>query len=201
MDTYPNNLKNWKPERVTIARGQGTSEGKSVEVKPTQLKTDSSSYLGIKQISPEKLAETVAAIRKRGQSIATLNGSFDLLHAGHLEIIYEAKRQADCLIMALNTDSSIKRYKSPSRPLISLEHRLQMVAALAVVDYVTWFDELDPCKVLSVIKPDVHVNGSEYGKECIEASAVEKFGGKIHIVPLVPGLSTSQIIEKIKNLS
>ncbi len=154
-----------------------------------------------KQVPPEKLTETVAAIRKSGRTIATLNGSFDLLHAGHLKIIHEAKKQADCLIMALNTDRSIQDYKSPDRPLIALEHRLEMVAALEAVDYVTWFDETDPCKLLSVIQPDVHINGSEYGKDCIEADTVRKYGGKIHIVSLVPGLSTSQIIKKIQSLS
>ncbi|CCB89930.1 MAG: adenylyltransferase/cytidyltransferase family protein [Simkania sp.] len=157
--------------------------------------------MNAKQVPPEKLAETVAAIRKSGRTIATLNGSFDLLHAGHLKIIHEAKKQADCLIMALNTDRSIKEYKSPDRPLITLKHRLEMVAALEAVDYVTWFDETDPCKLLSVIQPDVHVNGSEYGKDCIEADTVRKYGGKIHIVSLVPGLSTSQIIDKIKSLT
>ena len=103
--------------------------------------------------------------------------------------------------MALNTDRSIKEYKSLERPLITLRHRLQMVAALEAVDYVTWFDETNPCKILHVIKPDVHVNGSEYGKDCIEAQVVEKYGGRIHIVSLVPGLSTTQIIDKIKHLS
>ena len=154
-----------------------------------------------KQVPPEKLAETVAAIRESGRTIATLNGSFDLLHAGHLKIIDEAKKQADCLIMALNTDRSIQEYKSPDRPLITLEHRLEMVAALEAVDYVTYFDETDPIKLLSVIKPDVHVNGSEYGKDCIEADTVRKYGGEIHVVSLVPGLSTSQIIAKIQSLS
>ena len=157
--------------------------------------------MNAKQVTKEKLAETVAAIRKSGRTIATLNGSFDLLHAGHLKIIHEAKKQADCPIMALNTDRSIKEYKSPDRPLITLKHRLEMVAALEAVDYVTWFDETDPCKLLSVIQPDVHVNGSEYGKDCIEADTVRKYGGKIHIVSLVPGLSTSQIIDKIKSLT
>lgn len=155
----------------------------------------------MKQISPKQLEETVKAIRSKGKTIATLNGSFDLLHAGHLEIIHEAAEQADCLIMALNSDSSIKQYKSSNRPLITLEHRLQMIAALGAVDYVTWFDETDPCRVLEVIKPDVHVNGSEYGHDCIEAGVVKKYGGKIHVVSLVPGLSTTQIIEKIKTLT
>ncbi len=90
------------------------------------------------------LEEKVRGIREEGKTIATLNGSFDLLHAGHLEMIYEASCQADVLIVALNTDASIQQYKSPLRPIIPLEFRLQMVAALESVDYVTWFEETRP---------------------------------------------------------
>lgn len=153
-----------------------------------------------KTILPEHLADKVAEIRKQGKSIATLNGSFDLMHAGHLHIIYEASQVADVLIVALNTDKSIQQYKSVNRPIIPLEYRIQMMSALGFVDYVTWFDETDPIRILSVIKPDVHVNGAEYGANCIEAKAVESFGGRIHIVQLVPGLSTSQVIKKICSL-
>ena len=153
--------------------------------------------LSQKQLNPAKLEETVRELRAAGKTIATLNGSFDLLHAGHLEIISEAAEQADVLIVALNTDRSIKQYKSPLRPIIPLEFRLKMMAALEVVDYVTWFEETDPRAILQKIKPDVHVNGAEYGKNCIEADVVKSNGGRIHIVSLVPGLSTSQIIKKI----
>lgn len=151
-----------------------------------------------KVIAPADLAAKVSALKQEGKSIVTLNGSFDLLHAGHLQIIYEASLQGDILIVALNTDRSIQEYKSKSRPIIPLEYRLQMIAALAFVDYVTWFDETDPRALLSLIKPHVHVNGSEYGENCIEADIVKQGGGKIHIVPLVPGLSTSAILKKIK---
>lgn len=151
-----------------------------------------------KLIHPEKIAAQVASLRSQGKKIATLNGSFDLLHAGHLEIIYEASKVGDVLIVALNSDSSIKKYKSHKRPIITLEYRLQMMAALEFVDYVTWFEETDPIRLLNVIKPDVHVNGAEYGENCIEAEAVKSHGGKIHIVQLVPGLSTSTIIKTIE---
>lgn len=150
-----------------------------------------------KIISPDKLKAKVDEIRKEGKTIATLNGSFDLMHAGHLHMIFSASQQGDVLIVALNTDRSIQEYKSPLRPIIPLEYRLQMMAALGFVNYVTWFDETDPKKILNVIKPDVHVNGAEYGHNCIEAETVISNGGKIHIVDLVPGLSTSQIIKKI----
>lgn len=151
-----------------------------------------------KIINPKDLDRLLLSLRNSKKTIVTLNGSFDLLHAGHLHIIYEASCQADVLIVALNTDSSIKRYKSVSRPIIPLQYRLQMMSAISFVDYVTYFDETDPKKILSVIRPNVHVNGAEYGENCIEAETVKEHGGKIHIVQLKEGLSTSKIIEKIK---
>src|SRR4051812_32552039 len=120
-------------------------------------------WLERKQINPEKLDEAVKEIRSQGLTIATLNGSFDLLHAGHLYIIYQASLQADRLVVALNSDSSIRKYKSIKRPIISLSDRLSMMAALEFVSYVTWFEETDPRAILSRIRPDVHVNGAEYG--------------------------------------
>lgn len=151
-----------------------------------------------KLIEPERVEAFALEMRRQKKKIATLNGSFDLLHAGHMQILYEASCQADVLLVALNTDSSIKRYKSEKRPIISLPYRLQMMASLQFVDYVTWFDETDPRVLLEKIKPDVHVNGAEYGSDCIEADIVKKHGGRIHIVSLVPGLSTSAIMEKIQ---
>ena len=162
------------------------------------LDTNLSNYIALKTIHPQNLEEKVAAWRAEGNTIATLNGSFDLMHAGHLQIIYEASLQADLLLVALNSDASIKQYKSPKRPIIPLDYRLQMMAALAFVDAVTWFEETDPRALLERIRPDVHVNGAEYGRHCIEAETVEKHGGRIHIVELVPGLSTSNILAKIK---
>lgn len=152
-----------------------------------------------KLILPEDVENKSQELKSQGKTIATLNGSFDLMHAGHLQMIHEASKQADCLILALNTDDSIKKYKSPSRPLVTLEHRLQMAAALQFVDYVTYFDETDPREFLRKVKPDVHVNGSEYGEDCIEADVIREVGGKIHIVKLVPGLSTTNLIKKIKS--
>ncbi|NGX28671.1 MAG: Bifunctional protein HldE [Candidatus Anoxychlamydiales bacterium] len=104
----------------------------------------------------------------------------------------------DILLVVLNTDSSIRKYKSEKRPYISLKYRLQMIAALEFVDFVTYFDETTPLKILDIIKPNVHVNGKEYGKNCIEADIVKKNGGKIHLVNLYGSLSTTKIIKKIK---
>jgi D-glycero-beta-D-manno-heptose 1-phosphate adenylyltransferase len=159
-----------------------------------------SNYSKNKWIEPENLDKKVTEIRSEKKNIATLNGSFDILHAGHLHIIFEASQMGDVLIVALNTDRSIQGYKGPKRPIIPLEYRLQMMAAIEFVDFVTWFDEADPRKLLTVIKPDVHVNGAEYGENCIEAETVRIHGGKIHIVQLIPGLSTSCIVKKINDL-
>lgn len=157
-----------------------------------------SSFCKKKWVFPSNLETWSENIKKNGQSIATLNGSFDLLHAGHLEIIFAASQTAEVLIVALNSDSSIQQYKSKDRPIIPLQYRLEMLSALEFVDYVTWFEELNPIELLKKIKPHVHVNGAEYGTECIEADTVKSFGGEIKIIPLIPGLSTSHIINKVK---
>lgn len=151
-----------------------------------------------KLIDPTGIEEQIGLIKSQGLKIVTLNGSFDLMHAGHLHFLYEAKQQGDVLIAALNTDRSIKEYKGLDRPIIALEYRLQMMAALEFVDYVTWFDEPDPRSLLSRIQPAVHVNGATYGKDCVEAEIVQASGGKLHLVDIVPGLSTSRLIQKIK---
>lgn len=150
-----------------------------------------------KVIKPENLKKKVSEIKEQGLTIATINGSFDLMHAGHLHILYEASKTADCLILALNSDESVKKYKSPLRPIITLSYRLQMMAALSFVDYVTWFHETDPREVLEIIRPDVHVNGAEYGESCIEAEVVKKYGGTLHLVERIDGLSTSEVIQKV----
>lgn len=151
-----------------------------------------------KLIPPSQLKQRMKSMRAQERIIVSLNGSFDLLHAGHLQIIFEASQLGNILIVALNSDASIQQYKSPKRPIIPLEYRLQMMAALEFVDYVTWFEETDPCHLLSIIQPNIHVNGAEYGENCIEAETVNQHGGRIHVVTLVPGLSSSMIIRKIK---
>ena len=155
-------------------------------------------WLEKKLITPEALEEKSSYLRGRQLSIATLNGSFDLLHAGHLFIIHEASKQADRLIVALNSDGSIQKYKSKDRPIVPLCYRIEMMAALEFVDFVTWFDEVDPCSILEKIKSDVHVNGAEYGENCVEAGTVRKYGGRIHLVNRIDSLSTSNIIDKIR---
>lgn len=155
-------------------------------------------WLQKKLIEPDAIEDKVKALKEQRLTIATLNGSFDLLHAGHLFIIHEASSQADRLLVALNSDASIQRYKGVNRPIIPLSYRLEMMAALEFVDFVTWFDEVDPCLLLERIKPDVHVNGSEYGENCIEANIVKNCGGRLHLVQRIDALSTTNVIQKIR---
>src|SRR3989338_6315672 len=132
-----------------------------------------SDFIQSKLILPEDLEKKALEIKEGGATVATLNGSFDLLHAGHLTILYEAKMQADILIVALNSDASIQQYKSPLRPIIPLAFRLQMMASIAFVDYVTYYEETTPMNFIEKVKPHVHVNGADYGANCIEAQAVK----------------------------
>ncbi len=155
---------------------------------------------GDRLVDRNGLAPLAARLRAQGKRIATINGSFDLLHAGHLHILEEARRQGDALIVGLNSDASVKRYKAPDRPLVPEADRARMLLALRCVDYVHVFDEDAPMAFLEEVKPEVHVNGSEYGPDCIEAPVVRKHGGTIHVVEKVPGLSTSAIVDRIRSI-
>lgn len=157
-------------------------------------------YSAHKQVHPHDLIAFVQNLRQQGKTLATLNGSFDLLHAGHLFMIYEAAQQADCLLVALNSDASVRAYKGISRPIIPLNERIELLTALAFVDYVTWFEESDPRALLRIVRPDVHVNGAEYGTDCIEAAIVREIGARLHLVERLPGLATSTILAKIAEM-
>lgn len=146
------------------------------------------------------LASRSRSLKAEGKTVVTINGSFDLLHSGHILILEEARKQGDVLIVGLNSDASVKGYKGPNRPIIPQDQRARVLLALRAVDYVHIFDEPDPVAFLSETKPDVHVNGSEYGPDCIEAPIVKAHGGRIHIVEKIPDLATSQILTRIRSL-
>jgi rfaE bifunctional protein nucleotidyltransferase chain/domain len=151
----------------------------------------------IKIKSIKEIENIVKNLRKERKKIVTINGAFDIVHVGHLKILKEAKKQGDILIVGLNSDKSIKMNKGPKRPINNENDRAKILAALDVVDYVVIFNEKDPRKLLSVIKPNVHVNGSEYGEKCIEADVVKKYGGRMHTVKLKKGHSTTNLIRKV----
>lgn len=142
-----------------------------------------------------KIAED---LRKQGKKIVTTNGSFDLLHIGHVTYLKEAKKLGDVLIIGLNSDSSVKQYKSDKRPIVPENDRAEMLAALEFVDYVVIFSETDPRELLKAIKPDIHVKAADYTMDqIIEKAVVEENGGKVILLPLVKGKSTTNMINKI----
>ncbi|MFH1590429.1 MAG: adenylyltransferase/cytidyltransferase family protein [archaeon] len=139
-------------------------------------------------------------LRSEGKRIVTANGSFDLMHAGHLAFLEEAARQGDVLVVGLNSDASIRSYKRgrhPPRPIIAEEFRAAMIAGLSCVDFVTIFDETVPLHFLEKVHPDVFCNGEEYGTDCIEAPLLKEMGAHLHLIPKYAGLSTSNILRKI----
>lgn len=140
----------------------------------------------------------VKSLKKEGKKIVTYNGSFDILHAGHVQAVSEAKKQGDVLVILLNSDASIKMYKGPFRPINQERDRAEMLAGLGDVDYVVLFHEINPKNILARVGPDVHCNGSDWGKNCVERGVVEQHGGKIHILKWKEGFSTSNIIKKIR---
>ena len=115
-----------------------------------------------------------------------------------MHILNEARQQGDVLIVALNSDASVRSYKGPARPIVPERRRAEMLLALRMVDYVHIFDEADPIAFLKEVRPDVHVNGSEYGENCIESETVRLGGGTLHIVQRIPGLSTSGIVDSLQ---
>ncbi len=147
------------------------------------------------------LVALVQRLKRQGKTIVTYNGSFDLFHAGHMRSLQEAKKQGDVLIILLNSDKSVKLYKGPSRPIVSEEERAEMLEALFCVDYVTLFDDITPIRILENIRPDVHCNGSDWGRDCVEREAVERHGGRIHVLKWIPGRSTSSLLKRIREVS
>ena len=151
-----------------------------------------------KKIKTQKEIIRIAnRLRKEGKRIVTFNGSFDILHIGHMRSLREAKSKGNVLIVLLNSDKSVRNYKGPTRPIIPEKERIEILAALECVDYVVIFDEINPISILEKVKPDIHCNGSDWGKHCIEREVVEKYRGKIYVLKWQKGYSTTNLISKI----
>ncbi len=150
-------------------------------------------------IKRDKISRIIEELKKKGKKVVFTNGCFDILHVGHLRYLEEAKMFGDILVIGLNSDSSVKRLKGEKRPIVSQEERAEMLLGLKCVDYVVMFDEDTPVELLKDVKPDVHVKGGDYTKERLpEAEIVEKNGGRVEIVSLINGKSTTNIVKKIK---
>lgn len=139
--------------------------------------------------------------RKHGSKVVFTNGCFDILHAGHVDYLEQAKGLGDKLVVGLNSDSSVKSIKGETRPVTQEEARARVLAALEFVDAVVLFDEDTPYNLITEVKPDILVKGNDYAKEnIIGADFVIKHGGSIHTIPLLQGFSTTILINKVKQL-
>ncbi len=137
--------------------------------------------------------------RPRTGTLVFTNGCFDLLHRGHVEYLYAARALGDALVVGLNSDDSVRRLKGPDRPLNALDDRAVVLAALECVDAVTAFTEDTPLALIRALLPDVLVKGGDYTPETVVGRAeVEAAGGRVAIVPLVPGRSTTGTIERLR---
>ena len=150
--------------------------------------------------SVAEIISITAEARKKGLKVVFTNGCFDLLHRGHVHILRQAKAAGDLLIVALNSDRSVSRIKGPRRPVMPETDRVELIAAMEMVDYVVIFDEPDPHKLIDAIRPNVLAKGGDWKiKEVVGADIVERDGGQIAVIPYLKGFSTSEIIERIRN--
>jgi D-beta-D-heptose 7-phosphate kinase/D-beta-D-heptose 1-phosphate adenosyltransferase len=141
-------------------------------------------------------------LRQNGKCLVWTNGCFDLLHPGHVASLQAARRLGDVLVVGLNADASVRANKGPTRPILTQAERAAMLAALECVDYVIVFDEPTPAEALARLQPDIHCKGAEYapphGRPVPEREVVERYGGRIEYLPLVPGLSTTELLRRIQ---
>ena len=150
-----------------------------------------------KVIELENLLEVIKVIKSENKTLITTNGCFDIIHVGHVRYLKQAKQLGDILIIALNTDYSVKQLKGSSRPINNENDRAEILASLNPVDYVILFNEETPANLLKSIKPDIHVKGGDYDINTLpESKVIQEAGGKIVFMPLVDGKSTTSIIEK-----
>ncbi|MCS6977905.1 MAG: D-glycero-beta-D-manno-heptose 1-phosphate adenylyltransferase [Gemmatales bacterium] len=153
---------------------------------------------GSKIVDRATLVQEIEALRCGGKRIGFTNGCFDLLHAGHVQYLQEAKAQADILIVGLNSDAGVRSLKGPERPINPEAARAEVLAALACVDYVTLFDEPTPLELIRLIRPDVLIKGADYRKDqVVGADFVESYGGKVYLAPLKAGFSTTALAERL----
>lgn len=144
----------------------------------------------------------IETLKAEGKKIVFTNGCFDILHAGHTRYLSAARSLGDYLIVAVNSDRSVKAIKGGNRPVVSEEERAEVLAALGFVDAVVIFDEPDPLRIITSLMPHVLVKGGDWGEdEIVGADVVKEAGGEVHRIPFVAGCSTSELIEKIRNPS
>lgn len=155
--------------------------------------------IGEKIVSRDSLPQAVRKLRDAGKTIVFTNGCFDLLHPGHIRLLARARKLGDILIVALNSDDSVRRLKGEKRPILNVKERLEVMSALASVDLVTVFDEETPQQIIEDVVPDVLVKGGDWAlNEIVGRETVESNGGQVIAIDFEEGYSTSGIIERIR---
>lgn len=164
-------------------------------------------FVGVSRLFEDKVLDLPqlinqrAALRVQGRTLVFTNGCFDLLHPGHVRYLREARALGDALIVALNSDRSVRLLKGKGRPILNQMERAEVVAALQDVDYVTIFDQETPLELITTLLPDVLVKGGDWSlDQIIGRKEVEEAGGRVLSLPYIEGSSTSDIIERIKGL-
>lgn len=151
------------------------------------------------RVSQDDLILHVAARKRNGQRVVFTNGCFDLLHPGHIRCLEQARSLGDLLVVAINSDASVRQLKGSARPLVPQEERAEILAALAVVDYVVIFDAPTPRELIGLLRPDVLAKGGDWGpNEIVGREEVESAGGLVVSIPMEPGYSTTSILERIR---
>jgi D-glycero-beta-D-manno-heptose 1-phosphate adenylyltransferase len=150
--------------------------------------------------SAAEAKKKVAEWKSKGERVVFTNGCFDILHLGHVDYLEKARTLGDRLIIGLNTDSSVSRFKGPQRPVQDQQSRARILGSLQFVDMVVLFDEDTPRELISALVPDVLVKGSDYlAEDIVGADVVKRAGGEVRTIELVTGYSTSAIVKKIKD--
>jgi D-beta-D-heptose 7-phosphate kinase/D-beta-D-heptose 1-phosphate adenosyltransferase len=186
-------------EIANVAAGLAIGEVGAVAIEPARIRGALTDLPGGKVLGRNELATRAAGWRVAGKRIVFTNGCFDLLHAGHLSLLHEAARQGDVLVLAINSDESVRRLKGPERPIVPAADRAALLAALAFVDAVTIYDEDTPLETLRAVRPHVLVKGQDYALEnVVGRELVESEGGRVALVPLMADKSTSALVERIR---
>ena len=160
---------------------------------------DVKANIGRTDLQVEDIRKIIEPLRKMGKTLVTTNGCFDLLHTGHVHYLHEAAQLGDLLVVGINSDASVAGLKGPLRPIKGENDRVLLISSLKSVDYAFVFNEPDPCDFLSILKPDIHVKGGDYRQEDLpETVVVERYGGKVIIVPFTEGYSTTRLIDAIQ---
>lgn len=145
-----------------------------------------------------ELPDLVARMRAAGERVVLTNGCFDVLHAGHVHYLAQARELGDRLVVGVNSDESVRAIKGPGRPVNPAADRVRVLAALSSVDYVCEFPELTPHRLIRMVRPDVYVKGGDYAGGVPEQQLVTSLGGRVEILDLVPGRSTTALLERVR---